>query len=182
MATQKKRNNVPYIKTYRLDQINGIKLTLAQKNAIAKKLGCTLSYVDMVLDPNTDALSYQIILEAARVTNNMSYLKKYTRLITIALCMVLGTATANAQSVHIGNIKIEYNEAAAKNTGFALDVTNLSNGGSGSGLCRDATVAINHIQKICGCTLTPNQVLAIFATAKETAPDWALKNAKVLGL
>ena len=179
--TKQKKRNVPYIKLYRLNQIGGT-LTIEQKNSIAKKLRCTLSYVEMALDPKTDALSYQIMLEAARVANAKNYLQKYTRLATVLFCMLLGAATANAQSVQIGNIKIEYNEAAAKNTGFALDVTNLSNGGSGSGLCKDASVAIVHVQKICGCVLTPNQVLSIFAVSKEDAPDWALKNAKVVKL
>ena len=133
--TKQKKRNVPYIKLYRLNQIGGT-LTIEQKNSIAKKLRCTLSYVEMALDPKTDALSYQIMLEAARVANAKNYLQKYTRLVTVLFCMLLGAATAKAQSVQIGNITVSYHEAAAKNTGFALDVTNLSNGGSGSGLLR----------------------------------------------
>jgi hypothetical protein len=58
----------------------------------------------------------------------------------------------------------------------------LGNGGSGSGLCRDAMTAIKQVQAICKCTLTPNEVLAIFGVAKEEAPDWALNNAGVKGL
>jgi len=46
--------------------------------------------------------------------------------------------TANAQTVTVQNVTITYNEAAAKNVGFSLDVTNNANGGSGSGLCKNA--------------------------------------------
>lgn len=96
-----------------------------------------------------------------------------------AAFLIAAITTANAQSVTIGNVTITYNEAAARTIGFSLDVTNNANGGSGSGLCRDAYIAIGHVQKLCDCVLTPNQVLSIFATAKEDAPDWALNNAGV---
>ncbi len=99
-----------------------------------------------------------------------------------AILLIATITTANAQGVTIGNVTISYNEAAAKNIGFSLDVTNNINNGSGSGLCKDAAVAIKHTQTLCGCVLTPNQVLAIFAVSKEDAPDWALKNAKVVKL
>jgi hypothetical protein len=90
-----------------------------------------------------------------------------------------GNTTANAQTVTVKNVTISYNQAAAENIGFSLDVTNNANNGSGSGLCKNAYVAIGHVQKLCGCVLTPNQVLNIFTIAKEEAPDWALDNAGV---
>jgi len=101
--------------------------------------------------------------------------------LTTAL-LIAAITTANAQSLKVGNVTISYNAPAAENIGFALDVTNNANGGSGSGLCRDAAVAIKHTQTLCGCVLTPNQVLKIYDIAKEPAPDWALNNAGVKGL
>jgi hypothetical protein len=103
-------------------------------------------------------------------------MKNYILLALFAACI---GATANAQTVTVQNVTITYNEAAAKNVGFSLDVTNNANGGSGSGLCKNAYVAIGHVQKLCGCVLTPNQVLNIFTIAKEEAPQWALDNAGV---
>lgn len=100
-------------------------------------------------------------------------------IILTAAFLIAAITTANAQTVTVQNVTISYNQAAAENIGFSLDVTNNANGGSGSGLCRDAMIAINHTQTLCGCILTPNQVLSIFATAKEDAPDWALDNAGV---
>ena len=101
------------------------------------------------------------------------------KLFLTAALLIAAITTANAQSLKVGNVTVTYNAAAAQNIGFALDVTNNANGGSGSGLCRDAYVAIKHTQTLCGCILTPNQVLAIFNLAKEEAPDWALNNAGV---
>ena len=96
-----------------------------------------------------------------------------------AALLLAAITTANAQSLKVGNVTITYNAPAAENIGFALDVTNNANGGSGSGLCRNAAVAIRHTQTLCGCVLTPNQVLKIYDIAKEPAPDWALNNAGV---
>ena len=99
-----------------------------------------------------------------------------------AILLLLAATTAKAQALNVGNVTISYNKAAAENIGFTLDVINNANGGSGSGLCRDAAVAIKHTQTLCGCVLTPNQVLKIYDIAKEPAPDWALNNAGVKGL
>ncbi len=101
------------------------------------------------------------------------------RLFLTAALLIAAITTANAQTVTVQNVTITYNEAAAKNVGFSLDVTNNANGGSGSGLCKNAYVAINHTQTLCGCVLTPNQVLNVFNLAKEEAPQWALDNAGV---
>ena len=99
-----------------------------------------------------------------------------------AILLIVAITTANAQTATIKNVTVEYNEPAAKSIGFSVEVTNLGNGGSGSGICRDAMTAIKQVQAICKCTLTPNEVLAIFGVAKEEAPDWALNNAGVKGL
>ena len=98
--------------------------------------------------------------------------------LTTAL-LIAAITTANAQSLKVGNVTISYNAPAAENIGFTLDVTHNANGGSGSGLCKNAYVAINHTQTLCGCVLTPNQVLDVFTIAKEDAPQWALDNAGV---
>ena len=101
--------------------------------------------------------------------------------LTTAL-LIAAITTANAQSLKVGNVTISYNAPAAENIGFALDVTNNANGGSGSGLCRNAAVAIRHTQTLCGCVLTPNQVLKIYDIAKEDSPQWAKDAAGVKGL
>ena len=101
------------------------------------------------------------------------------RLFLTAALLIAAITTANAQTVTVKNVTISYNQAAAENIGFSLDVTNNANGGSGSGLCKNAYVAINHTQTLCGCVLTPNQVLNVFNLAKEEAPQWALDNAGV---
>lgn len=96
-----------------------------------------------------------------------------------AILLIAAITTATAQSLKVGNVTISYNAPAAENIGFTLDVINNANGGSGSGLCRDAAVAIKRTQTLCNCVLTPNHVLKIYDLAKEVAPDWALNNAGV---
>ncbi len=88
-------------------------------------------------------------------------------------------AQTELKPLKVGNITITYNQEAADNIGFTLDVNTTDNGGSGSGLCRNASVAIPHIQKLCKCVLTPNEVLYLFMLAREEAPDWAKRNAGV---
>lgn len=101
---------------------------------------------------------------------------------TILILLLLAATTAKAQTVTVKNVVIEYNQPAAQSIGFRLDVTNLGNGGGGSGLCRDAITAIKQVQYICNCVLTPAEVLSIFNAAKEEAPDWALRAAGVIKL
>lgn len=107
-------------------------------------------------------------------------------IIIFSIILLMISFSANAQTelqpLEVGNITISYNQEAAKAIGFTLDVTTIDNGGSGSGLCRNASVAILHIQKLCGCKLTPNQVLYLFRLAKEEPPQWVLDNAKVVRL
>jgi hypothetical protein len=98
--------------------------------------------------------------------------------LTTAL-LIAAITTANAQSLKVGNVTISYNAPAAENIGFTLDVTNAANGGSGSGLCKDAATAIGHVQKLCGCVLTPNEALKVYSIAKQQPPQWLLDNAKV---
>lgn len=98
--------------------------------------------------------------------------------LTTAL-LIAAITTANAQSLKVGNVTISYNAPAAENIGFALDVTNAANGGSGSGLCKDAAVAIKHTQTLCDCVLTPNEALKVYSIAKQEPPQWLLDNAKV---
>ena len=95
-----------------------------------------------------------------------------------AALLLAAITTANCQSMKVGNVTISYNAPAAENIGFALDVTNNANGGSGSGLCKDAATAIGHVQKICNCVLTPNEALRVYSIAKQEPPQWLLNNAK----
>lgn len=100
-------------------------------------------------------------------------------ILTVALLLAAIT-TGNAQSgVTIGSVTISYNAEAAEKTGFRLDVTNTANKGSGSGLCKDAATAINHVQKLCNCVLTPNEALKVYTISKEEQPQWLLNNAGV---
>lgn len=96
-----------------------------------------------------------------------------------AALLIAAITTANAQSMKVGNVTVTYNKEAAENIGFTLDVNTTDNNGRGSGLCKDAATAIGHVQRLCDCVLTPNQVLKIYELAKEVAPDWALNNAGV---
>ena len=96
-----------------------------------------------------------------------------------AILLIVAITTANAQALNVGNVTISYNKAAAENIGFTLDVINNANGGSGSGLCRDAAVAIKHTQTLCNCVLTPNEALKVYSIAKQEPPQWLLDNAKV---
>lgn len=96
-----------------------------------------------------------------------------------AALLIAAITTANAQSMKVGNVTVTYNKEAAANIGFSLDVNTTDNNGSGSGLCKNASIAISHVQRLCDCVLTPNQVLKIYELAKEVAPDWALNNAGV---
>ena len=100
-------------------------------------------------------------------------------LIFTAALLLAAITTATAQSLKVGNVTITYNKEAAQNIGFSLDVTNNANGGSGSGLCKDAQTAIGHVQKLCNCVLTPNEALKVYSVAKEHPPQWLLNNAKV---
>ena len=100
-------------------------------------------------------------------------------IILTAALLLAAITTANAQSMKVGNVIITYNAAAAENIGFALDVTNTANNGSGSGLCKDAAVAIKHTQTLCNCVLTPNEALKVYSIAKQQPPQWLLDNAKV---
>lgn len=100
-------------------------------------------------------------------------------IILTAALLLAAITTVNAQSMKVGNVTISYNAAAAENIGFALDVTNAANGGSGSGLCRDAAVAIKHTQTLCNCVLTPNEALKVYSIAKQQPPQWLLDNANV---
>ena len=104
------------------------------------------------------------------------------KLFLTAALLIAAITTANAQSLKVGNVTVTYNAAAAQNIGFALDVTNAANGGSGSGLCKDAQTAIGHVQKLCNCVLTPNEALKVYSVAKEHPPQWLLNNAKVKSL
>ena len=100
-------------------------------------------------------------------------------LIFTAALLLAAITTANAQSLKVGNVTITYNKEAAANTNYRLDVTNNANDGSGSGLCKDAAVAIKHTQTLCNCVLTPNEALKVYSIAKQEPPQWLLDNAKV---
>ena len=104
--------------------------------------------------------------------------------IIFSIILLMISFSVNAQTelqlLKVGNVTISYNQEAAETIGFTLDVTITDN--SGSGLCKDANVAIPYIQKLCGCKLTPNQVLYLFRLANQDAPDWAKKAAKVVPL
>ena len=96
-----------------------------------------------------------------------------------AALLFAAITTANAQSMKVGNVTITHNAPASENIGFTLDVTNAANGGSGSGLCKDAATAIGHVQKLCGCVLTPNEALKVYSIAKQQPLQWLLDNANV---
>ena len=96
-----------------------------------------------------------------------------------AALLFAAITTANAQSMKVGNVTVTYNAAAAANTSYRLDVATTDNGGTGSGMCKDAEMAIKWTQKLCGCVLTPNEALKVYSIAKQEPPQWLLNNAKV---
>ena len=100
-------------------------------------------------------------------------------LIFTAALLLAAITTATAQSLKVGNVTVTYNAAAAQNIGFSLDVTNNANNGRGSGLCKDAAVAIKHTQTLCNCVLTPNEALKVYSIAKQEPPQWLLDSAGV---
>ena len=96
-------------------------------------------------------------------------------IILTAVFFISAVLTANAQSVKVGGgLTVSYNEAAAKNIGFSLDVAD--NAGY-LATCKDASAAIHYIVKEQSKNLTPNEKLAIYAISKEQPPQWLLKNA-----
>lgn len=97
-------------------------------------------------------------------------------LIFTAALLIAAITTANAQSVTIGKYKVLYNEAAAKNIGFVLDVAD--NAGY-LATCKDAAATIWYLSKEQNLTLTANEKLAIYRTAKEQPPQWLLDSAGV---
>lgn len=97
--------------------------------------------------------------------------------ILTAILLMAAVLTANAQSVKVGGgLTVSYNEAAAKNIGFSLDVAD--NAGY-LATCKDATAVIYYITKEQHQTLTPNEKLAIYAIGKEQPPQYLLQQAGV---
>ncbi len=95
--------------------------------------------------------------------------------IILTAVFFISAVFANAQSVKVGGgLTVSYNEAAAKNIGFSLDVAD--NAGY-LATCKDASAAIHYIVKEQSKNLTPNEKLAIYAISKEQPPQWLLKNA-----
>lgn len=91
-------------------------------------------------------------------------------------------AQTELKPLKVGNITISYNQEGAANNSCILDINTTDNNGKGSGSAKSASAAIPYIQKLCGCKLTPNQVLYLFRLAREEAPNWAKTNAGVKSL
>ena len=94
-----------------------------------------------------------------------------------AALLLAAITTATAQSLKVGNVTITYNKEAAANTSYRLDVATTDNGGTGSGMCKNAEMAIKWTQKLCGCVLSPNQALNVYIIAKQEPPQWLLDSA-----
>ena len=102
------------------------------------------------------------------------------------ISLMMSFSVANAQTelrpLKVGNVTISYNQEGAANNSCILDINTTDNNGKGSGSAKSASAAILHIQKLCKCVLTPNQVLYVFMLAREEPPQWVLDNAKVVKL
>lgn len=99
-------------------------------------------------------------------------------LILTAVFLMATALSANAQSVKVagGELTVSYNEAAAKNIGFALDI---SDNAGYLATCQDAAAAIRYVTKEQHKELTANEKLAIYRAAKQEPPQWLLSNAGV---
>ena len=99
------------------------------------------------------------------------------------ILLMMSFSVVNAQTelkpLKVGNVTISYNQEGAANNSCILDINTTDNNGQGSGSAKSASAAILHIQKLCKCVLTPNQVLYVYMLAREKAPDWAKRNAGV---
>ena len=98
------------------------------------------------------------------------------RLFLTAAFLIAAITTANAQSVTIGGYTVSYNEAAAKNIGFAVDVADNS---GYLATCKNAIAAINYLKTELKTKLTDGQMLVIYNIAKEQPPQWLLNAAGV---
>ena len=106
--------------------------------------------------------------------------------VILFIIVLMMSFSVNAQTelkpLKVGNITISYNQEGAANNSCILDINTTDNNGQGSGSAKSASAAILHIQKLCKCVLTPNQVLYVFMLAREEPPQWVLDNAKVVKL
>ena len=91
-------------------------------------------------------------------------------------------AQTELKPLKVGNITISYNQEGAANNSCILDISTTDNNGQGSGSAKSASAAIPYIQKLCGCVLTPNEVLYVYMLAREEPPQWVYDNAKVFRL
>lgn len=102
------------------------------------------------------------------------------------ILLMMTFSVVNAQTelkpLKVGNVTISYNQEGAANNSCILDINTTDNNGQGSGSAKSASAAIPYIQKLCGCKLTPNQVLYLFMLAREEPPQWVYDNAKVFRL
>ena len=106
--------------------------------------------------------------------------------VILFIIVLMMSFSVNAQTelkpLKVGNVTISYNQEGAANNSCILDINTTDNNGQGSGSAKSASAAILHIQKLCKCVLTPNQVLYVFMLAREEPPQWVLDNAKVVKL
>lgn len=77
-------------------------------------------------------------------------------------------AQTTNRSVKINGYTLRYNEAAAKNINFKVDI--LDENGNDLCTCKDARVAIVQLTTYCQCFLTTNQKAAIYYVAHEPIP------------
>lgn len=90
--------------------------------------------------------------------------------------LLFAAITSNAQSVTIGGYTVSYNEAAAKNIGFSVDVADNS---GYLATCKNAVAAIHYLKTELKIKLTDGQMLVIYNIAKEQPPQWLLNAAGV---
>lgn len=84
------------------------------------------------------------------------------------LLFLLVSFQAHAQEVKFKGFILRYNEAAAKEICFSVDV--LDDKGNDLALCKDARATIVYVTTQCQCVLTATQKAAIYFVAHEPIP------------
>lgn len=100
-------------------------------------------------------------------------MKKTSVLLFLLALVFAGVQLGYAQSVKIKGYTLRYNEAAAKNINFTIDI--LDPNGNDLCTCKDARTAIVQLTTYCQCLLTTTQKAAIYYIAHEPIPS-PLKN------
>lgn len=86
-----------------------------------------------------------------------------------AILFLLVSIQANAQEVTFRGFTLRYNEAAANDICFSVDV--LDDKGNDLALCKDARATIVYLTTQCQCKLTPKEKKLIYYVSHQEVPQ-----------